>query len=162
MNTIDIIRASGTTHVLIPTLELICSAWSESLFICNGFVDVTATLEDSRTVTFIATGFDASLPKQGTDGGQVLGIAIDNVRGDVQQRIDAANKVAATITAVYRTFSSSDLSAPAEQPFYLDALRASLEGPTASISFGYFDLLNDAAPRERYNTLNAPGITYIS
>ncbi|MCY1377832.1 hypothetical protein D9M69_654250 [compost metagenome] len=129
---------------------------------CSGFQDIIATLEDTRTVTFIATGFDASLPKKSTEGGQVLGIAIDNVRGEVQRRVDAANQAGEAIQIIYRTFIESDLSAPADPPYYLDALRVSLEGPTASISAGYFDLLNTAWPRERYNTTNAPGITYIA
>lgn len=158
---LEILRNSGGTDVEIPTLELICSAWP-SVFICAGFRDTVGRLEDGRVVTFIASGLDVSLPKNNNDGAQTLGVAIDNVTGEAQRLVDAANAAATGIRLVYRTFLESDLTAPAEEPIQLDVLEVSIEGPTVSFTAGYFDLINAAWPRVRYTADFAPGLRYIT
>lgn len=162
MSTIlDIVRASGGSDVIIPTLELSCPVWAESVFICAGFDDQTCGTEDGRTVTFQAAGLDVSLPKKSNEGGQSLSIAIDNVRGDAQALIDQANDAGAKVSIVYRTYLDSDHSAPAEPPFRMTLLSAKMDGPTVNLSAGYFDLINNAWPRDRYTTDFAPGIKYL-
>lgn len=162
MSTIlDIVRASGGTDCIIPTLELTCPVWAASVFICAGFEDQTCGTEDGRTVTFLASGLDVSLPKKNNDGGQSLSIAIDNVRGDAQALIDQANDAGAKVSLIYRTYLESDLSAPAEPPFRMTLLSAKMDGPTVHISAGYFDLINNAWPRDRYTTTFAPGLRYL-
>lgn len=158
---LEILRNSGGSDVEIPTLEIVCSAWP-SVFICAGFTDTTAQLEDDRVVTFIASGLDVSLPKNNNDGAQSLGVAIDNVTGLAQSLVDAANAAGAGIELIYRTFLESDLTAPAEEPIRLDALDVSIEGPTVSFTAGYFDLINAAWPRVRYTADFAPGLRYIT
>lgn len=158
---LDIVRASGGTDVIIPTLELTCPAWAESVFICAGFEDQVCTDENGRAVTFLAAGIDVALPKNDNSGGQRLNIAIDNVRGDAQARIDEARVPGARITVIYRTYLESDLSAPAEKPFTMTALSANMDGPTVRITAGYFDLTNTAWPRDRYTADFAPGLKYL-
>lgn len=158
---LEILRNSGGTDVEIPTLEIICSAWP-SVFICAGFTDTTAVLEDDRTVTFIASGLDVSLPKNNNDGAQSLGVAVDNVTGEAQRLVDAANAAGVGIKLIYRTYLESDLSAPAEEPIQLDVLEVSIESSTVSFTAGYFDLINAAWPRVRYTADFAPGLRYIT
>lgn len=159
---LDIFRASAGKDLEIPTLELTCPVWGESLFLCAGFKNFTFIDENGRVLTFEASGIDVTLPKRSNDGGQSLGLAIDNVRGKAQQLIDLAKHWGARITIIYRTYLESDPTAPAEQPLRLTALSATMEGPTVQILAGYFDLVNAAWPRDRYTAVNFPGIKYIS
>ncbi len=159
---LDILRASGGSDVEIPTLELICEAWADSLFLCAGYFDLTATTEDGRLVTFQACGMDVSLPKTNNEGTQSLGIAIDNVTGEAQARADQANAAGKTITMIYRVFLESDLSAPAEHPLRLDALSAQIVGPTINFNGGYFNLIGTAWPRVRYTADKFPGLKYMT
>lgn len=159
---IDTWRASGGSDVEIPTLELTCSEWAEPLFVCSGFEDITATDENGRTITFIASGMDVALPKKNNQGGQVLGIAIDNVRGDAQARIDAAKSADADVFVTYRLFLYSDLSAPAERPYTMNAKSVTMVGPKVEIQCGYFDMINSAWPRDRYDSTFSPGIKYLA
>lgn len=163
MSTIlDILRASGGSDVEIPTLELTCTAWADSLFLCAGFFDLTAVLEDARTVTFQACGMDVSLPKASNEGTQSLGIAIDNVTGEAQLRVDRANAAGAVINMTYRVFLESDLSQPAENPLRLEALSAQIVGPTINFTGGYFNLISAAWPRRRYTAKDFPGLKYMT
>lgn len=159
---LDILRSSGGSDCEIHTLELTCSAWAAPLLLCNQFFDFTATTENGRTLTFVAVAFDASFPKKDNTGSQTLGIAIDNVTGEAQQRIDQANDAAAPIYITLRTYLESDPSAPAEPPYYFEAIGAEIEGPTVQFSAGYFDWLNTAWPRFRYTDQFAPGVKYIT
>lgn len=162
MNAIDIARASGGKDVEIPTLELVCSAWPASKFICGGFFDQVFTTEDNRTVTFEAAGIDVALPKKGNEGAQTLGVAIDNVRGDAQQLLDAAKAAGAPVTLIYRLYLDSDHSEPCERPMVMEMLSFVARGPTVEIQAGYFNLINAAWPRRRYTTEFSPGIKYIA
>lgn len=162
MNPLDILRSSGGTDVEIPTIELTCSAWADSLFLCAGFEDQTFTLEDGRIITFQALGLDATLPKKDNQGSQVIGVAIDNVRGEAQRRVDAAKAVGAKIKQTYRLYLDSDHSAPAERPMTMDVLSANATGATVELQGGYFNLIATAWPRFRYTTEFSPGIKYIT
>lgn len=162
MNPLNILRSSGGTDVEIPTIELRSTAWADSLYLCSGFFDQTFTLETSQTVIFQALGLDAALPKQGNEANQVLGIAIDNVRGEAQKRLDLAKAAGAEVEMVYRVYLESDPSAPAERPMVLTALNFSARGATIEIQGGYFNLIGSAWPRFRYTSDWAPGIKYIT
>jgi hypothetical protein len=162
LNPLDILRSSGGTDVEIPTIELSCSAWEESLFLCAGFADQTFTLEDDTVQIFQATGLDATLPKKDNQGSQVLGVAIDNVRGDAQRLLDAAKAVSAKVYMVYRLYLESDPTAPAERPMVLEVLSFSAEGPTIELQGGYFNMVVSAWPRFRYTAEFSPGVKYIT
>lgn len=159
---LDVLRASGGTDCEVHTLEITSTAWPDALLICNQFFDFTGTTEDGRTLTFIASAFDPSLPDKDNSGAQTLGIAVDNVTGEAQRRIDMANEAGATINMTLRTFIESDPSAPAEPPYYLDALAAEIEGPATQFTAGYFNLIDTAWPRRRYTQDFSPGVKYIT
>lgn len=163
MSTIlDVLRSSGGTECEVHTLEITCAAWADSLLICNQFEDFTGTAEDGRTLTFQAVAFDPSFPKKDNSGNQTIGIAVDNVTGEAQRRIDSANEAGAAIQMTLRTFIAEYPDAPAEPPLFLDALAATIEGPTTSFTAGYFNLLETAWPRFRYTDQFSPGVKYIT
>lgn len=162
MSILDIARASGGDDCEIPTLELSCSAWTESVFICAGFYNQTFTLEDGRVVTFLASGLDVSLPKRDNSGAQSLGIAIDNVLGTAQVLIDQAKAAGARITLTMRLYLESDPGAPAERPIVMPARTAEMSEGTIQLSGGYFDLINAAWPRRRFTLAEFPGLRYLA
>lgn len=163
MSTIlDVLRASGGTDVEILTVQLECSAWPESLYLCNGFFDNTFTLENGNSVLFTATGLDLARPKRGSDVSETLIVAIDNVRNESESLIALAKDAGAQILITMRSFLESNPGEPAEVPVKFKVLRASFDRTTLNITAGNPDLVNLAWPRDRYTVDFAPGITYIA
>lgn len=161
MSILDIVYASApTSEILIPTLEISHPSF-ETIRVCGGFEDVTATTEASETVTFTATGIDVSLPARDDSGQQTLVFAIDNVMGEVQSAIDSAMDAGGEITLIFRQYLASDLTGPADTPLTMTISGGVLEGATAQIQASYFDLLNTAWPRDRYTAEFAPGLRYL-
>lgn len=158
---LDTLRSSGGTDCEVHTLEIICTAWAEPILLCNQFFDFVGTTEDGRILTFLASAFDASFPRKDNSGSQTLGIAVDNVTGEAQRRIDQANEAGAPIRLTLRTYLDSDPGAPAEPPLNFSALAAEIEGSTVQFTAGYFDLLDTSWPRFRYTDQFSPGVKYI-
>ena len=153
--------ANERLDAIIRTLELTCPGWDEPVFICNGFDDVTAVTEDFRTVTFIAANIDIALAAKNNKGNQTLAFAVDNTTGEVSQRIDQAIATNARVTAVYRTYLNTNLSAPAEKPYVLTVLGGTLQGQEAQLETGYFNMIGVAWPRALYTVNYAPALRYI-
>ena len=160
MTILNQVYASGG-DCIISTLELTCPAWSAPVLICQGYEDQTCITEDSRTLTFLASGIDIALPKKGNTAGQTLTFAIDNVTGEAQNKIDQALEAEQRITIVYRIFLASDKSTPAEPPYKMTVLGGSMQGASVQIQAGFFDLINTKWPRELYTTKFAPGLRYL-
>lgn len=146
---------------IIRTLELVCPAWTESVFICTGFEDITATTEDARTVTFIGANIDIALAAKNNKGNQTLAFAVDNTTGEASRLIDQAIEAKARVTAVYRTYLSGNLSAPAEKPYRLTLLSGSIQGQEAQLETGYFNMIGVAWPRALYTVNFAPALRYL-
>lgn len=161
MTILDTYYASGGPDVRLFTLELTCQSWAAPILICNGFTDRTCITEDLRTLTFIAAAIDVALPKKDSRGAQNMTIAIDNVNGEAQSKIDEAMVAEARVSATLRTYLLSDLSTPAEAPYRMTVQNGSIEQLAVQLSAGFFDLINVAWPRLLYTTKNAPGLKYI-
>lgn len=153
--------ANERLDAIIRTLELVCDAWDEPVFICNGFDDVTAVTEDARTVTFIAANIDIALAAKNNKGNQTLAFAVDNTTGEVTKKVDRAIEAKARVTAIYRTYLNTNLSAPAEKPYVLTVLGGTLQGQEAQLETGYFNMIGVAWPRALYTTTFAPALRYI-
>jgi hypothetical protein len=153
--------ANERRDCIIRTLELVCDAWAEPVFICTGFSDITAVTEDARTVTFIGANIDIALASKNNKGNQTLAFAVDNTTGEVSQRVDAAIEAKARVTAIYRTYLSGNLLAPAEKPYVLTLLSGSIQGVEAQLQTGFFNMIGVAWPRELYTVNFAPGLRYI-
>lgn len=153
--------ANGRLDAIIRTLELTSPGWAEPVFICNGFDDVTAVTEDARTVTFIAANIDIALAAKNNKGNQTLAFAVDNTTGMASRLIDQAIEAKARVTAIYRTYLNTNLSAPAEKPYVLTVLSGSVQGQQAQLDTGYFNMIGVAWPRALYTVNFAPALRYI-
>ncbi len=146
---------------IIRTLELTSPAWATPVFICTGFEDITAVTEDGRTVTFIGANIDIALAAKNNKGNQTLAFAVDNTTGEASLLIDQAIEANARVTAVYRTYLSGNLLAPAEKPYVLTLLSGSIQGQEAQLQTGYFNMIGVAWPRALYTVNFAPALRYI-
>lgn len=146
---------------IIRTLELVSDAWTESVFICTGFEDITAVTEDARTVTFIGANIDIALAAKNNKGNQTLAFAVENTTGEASRLIDQAIEANARVMAIYRTYLSTNLSAPAEKPYVLTLLSGSIQGREAQLDTGYFNMIGVAWPRQLYTVNFAPALRYI-
>jgi hypothetical protein len=153
--------ANERLDVIIRTLELTSAAWTVPVFICTGFEDITAVTEDGRTVTFIGANIDIALAAKNSKGNQTLAFAVDNTTGEASQLIDQAIEANARVTAIYRTYLSGNLLAPAEKPYVLTLLSGSIQGQEAQLQTGYFNMIGVAWPRALYTVNFAPALRYI-
>lgn len=161
MTILERIFASGGTEVVIPTLEITCSAWAAPILLCHGWDDHTCTTEDARVLTFLASGIQVALPKRDTSGTQVLTFAIDNVSGEAQRLVDQALEAGARIYLIFRHYVSSDKTAPAEPPLRLVVRDGEMSGTTLQVNAAWHDAINTAWPRTFYTGDFAPGLLYI-
>lgn len=161
MTVLERVFASGGTEVVIPTLEITCAAWAAPLLLCNGWEDHICTTEDSRVLTFRASGIQVALPKRNTSGTQMLTFAIDNVTGDAQRLIDQALEAGERVHLTFRHYLSSDKSAPAEPPLRFVVRDGAMEGATVQINAAFYDAINTAWPRAFYTPTFAPGLRYF-
>jgi hypothetical protein len=161
MTVLETVFASGGNDVVIPTLELTCNAWSNTILLCAGFENQTCITEDARTLTFQASGIAVALPKRDTSGMQMLTFAIDNVTGEAQQLIDAALEAGEIINMTFRHYLASDKSAPAANPLRFVVREGSMRGASVQIKAAFFDMINTAWPRRYYTTDFAPGLRYF-
>lgn len=161
MNPLDVCYASPGSEVLLPTFEISSAGWSESIFICAGFENQICGTEDARTVTFLAGGLDVEYPTKDNTGSQTVTFAIDGVTGQAQGLIRQAMDADAIIRATLRLYLSTNLSQPAQRPYYLVVSGGSFEGATIRVDGGYFNLIDTNFNRETFNALNAPCIKYL-
>lgn len=153
--------ANSGTDEIIRTLELNCASWDEPVFICTGFEDITAVTEDARAVTFIGANIDIALAGKNNKGNQTLAFAVDNTTGEASRLLDQAIEANARVTATYRTYLSGNLSAPAENPYFLTLLAGGIQGQEAQLQTGYFNMIGVAWPRELYTVNFVPALRYI-
>lgn len=154
--------ASGGSEVIIYTIELSCPAWGDSIRVCQGWEDHTVTTEDLRTIKFTATGMDVALPKKDASGAQNVRFAIDNVTGEAQKLIETAIEAGDRITLVLRTYVSTDLTAPGENPFVATVKSVQFDSTRVQVDAGFFDLINTSWPRKLYTSIFAPGLRYMA
>jgi hypothetical protein len=159
--TLEEINASGGNVARIHGLELVCTAWPASIFIIDGFRDQVLGTEDGRSLLFRAINLGVSLPTKDSKGGQTLNFATDNTTGEVTKYLELSKAANAKVTAIFRTWLSSNKLAPAEKPYRMTVLGGELEGLIANLQCGYHNIVMTAYPR-RYMTADfAPGLRYI-
>ena len=143
------------------TLELQAdSLWT--LRICEGFDDVTAGIEGGEMVTFLASGMGVSLPARGVKGRQDLQFQIDNVTGEALTKINQAIDAGVPIKVIYRVYTLSDLTEPAEPAIEMKAVDVQATAQSLNVVASFNDLVNKAWPKNRYTPSIAPGLKYFS
>lgn len=161
MNPLDVAFASPGTEVLIPCVEITCEAWSDPILLTHGFEDLTATAEDGRVLTFKAGGIDVAMPKKDNTGNQTVTFAIDGVTGEAQNLIQAAIDAEKRVRLTLRLYLNSDLTAPAQRPYFMTVRSGSLEVEHVEVQAGYFDMIGTKYPRDNYNADTFPCIKYV-
>lgn len=152
--------ADGVMH---NTLEFLSPGFTEGpIRVVRGYEDITVTLEDGTKATFEASGIEIALPKNDNSGSQSLQFGLDNVFGEVQARIDQADKAGYPIAVIYRGYLDSDLNEPAKIISGMKVRNASMEGPLVNVKAGYQNLITYGWPRLVYIVKKFPGLTYIS
>lgn len=161
MSIIETVYASAPAeYVILPTLEILVPG-HEPIRVVAAYEDLTATLETEETVTFKAGPFEYKEPSKDTRGNQTLTFAIANVTGEAQEAVEAALEMDAEVPINYRVYLSTDLSAPAKQPYKMILRGGTFEGIMVQVEAGYYDLLNTQWPRKRYTSEFCPGLRYI-
>jgi len=160
MSLIETVYASAPSdQVILPTLEILVPG-EDPIRVVAAYEDLTATLETNETVTFQAGPFEYKEPSKNTNGQQMLTFAIANVTGEAQKAVEAALESGVQVPVNYRVYLSSDLSAPAKQPYKMILRGGTFEGMMVMVEAGYFDLLNHMWPRRRYLASEFPGLRY--
>lgn len=153
--------ASGGNDVFVRTLEITCAAWDAPVLLCNGFTDRICGTEDGRVLNFLAANIGIALAAKNNKGNQALAFGIDNTTGLVRHLADEALDANARVTAVYRVYLASDLSAPCERPYRMSVDSDSFERNQATLQCGFFDVIGTAFPRVIANTERFPCLKYL-
>lgn len=153
--------ASGGKEAFVRTLEITCPAWDSSVRICSGFKDRVCGTEDGRLLPFEAANIGIALASKNNKGNQALAFGVDNTAGKVRHLADQALDAGARVTATYRVYLASDLSAPCEKPYRMSINSDSFEQNKATLQCGFFDLIGTAWPRALYTTNFVPGLKYL-
>lgn len=160
MTILNRLYASSGPEVIIETLQI--NIGDAVHYLCKGYEDITATTENGDTVTFIACAMDIALPARNADGTQDLKFALCNIDGVVSTAIRNAINDRNPASLTYRSFISTDLTAPAAVP-YTTAIKSGYWTATeVQITAGYMNVLDTARPRYRYTLPSFPGLRYIS
>lgn len=143
----------------IETLEIAHPLFTRRHLIANEAYPFDAILEDGSTVTFTPFPFSARLPAQSGQGNQDLVLAIDNCDQSLLDELElAASGPTDLVSAIYRRYVRSDLSAPA---FVLPALAMAEIAATAeqvSATATRTDVLNRPFPSVIYTVAAFPGL----
>lgn len=161
MTILEEVNASGGDDVIIRTLEIICSAWPNPMLMATGFTEQVCGTEDGRVLVFQGVNMSITLPSKDNKGNQTLAFAIDNTTGEASRLIDAAIAANARATVIYRTYLSSNKTAPQERPYRLTVLGGELRGIVAQLQCGYFNVIGTAWPRRYLTADYAPGLRYL-
>lgn len=156
----QVYASAPTDAVLIQTLDIRVTG-RDPVLICNGFSDVTATLETEEQVTFEPGNLVITLPKKDDTGQQSLNFGIWNATGRAQEIVAAALEAEEQVPIVYREFLSNDLSAPISAPLPFVMIGGEFQGIELQIEASYYDILNTRWPRQIYDSNSAPGIKYL-
>lgn len=158
MTVLNRLYASGGKEVLLNTLQI--TTGDDEYFLTQGWDNITATLEDGRTVIFEACGMTIALPARNADGTQDLKLAISNVEGIVSSRIEAALKSREEIFITYREYHDHDLTSPSSVPWTMNVKSGYWLNTEVQVVSGYMNILDTAWPRRRYNLAEHPGLRY--
>lgn len=154
--------SSPVDDYIVYALELRHSSFDGgAIRLCQGFDDLPVTLEDSSAATFLASGFEVSLPKRAMRGKQDLQFQLDNVSGEAVQALDTAIEEGGAIQVILRTYTASDLSSPAQPPVVMTAVAVKVDIRSVVVVASFHDLVNKAWPSRRYTPSFAPGLKYF-
>lgn len=152
--------SAPSEYVIIQALE-IKPPNADPIYVCTGFEDMAAKLEDGTSVIFIAGNLVVSRPERSDKIEQTLSFGIWNVAKEAHNVIVDALESDEQTDIIYREYLYPDMSQPAFNGLTFTMVGGSFEGMMCTIEAAFFDALNTAYPRERFTNLNAPAIQYM-
>lgn len=158
--------AAPADEVIYHTLEIRHSSFANPIRVVRDLVDLDATLEadapeDALTeVTFLGYAFDLVPPEVGAGGTPQLVIEIDNVSREILANIELAMASSNLLTAIYRAYLASDLTAPAnDPPLTLTIFQINATPMRIRAVAGFQDIVNKRFPSDTYTAERFPGLT---
>lgn len=148
-----------TDKTVIHTLEIRQTGVQDPVLISQTRTGVTAFDENGVEKTFIAGGFQFTLPPSDEDGFKSLTVAVDNVNRVASDFIDTARQSIVPVEVVYRPYLSDDLSGPAMNPpliLYLKDVQVTTFQVTGKCTF--MDLVNKKFPSDLYLRSRFPSL----
>lgn len=159
MSILNELYVSDISKIMFNTLEV--NDGVSRHFLVDGWDNITATLEDSSTVNFIATAMSISLPAKNSDGTQDLQFSLCNITGEFSNYIQSALRTGRRCELIYRIFVEDDLTAPAQAPYKFEVKDGQWTAMQVDIRAGYFNILETAWPRRLYDLVDFPMLRYI-
>ena len=148
--------------VILHTIELSSEAWGDDpIVLVRDYQDHEIMTEDNRLLLAKASGMDVALPKRDASGAQDIRFALDGVRPEATRLLRQAQEAQETVKLTYRCYPYSDLSEPAEQPYFFIVRSFTAKADTVQITAGLFDIIDMRWPRKLYNSITAPGLKYV-
>lgn len=142
---------------VIDTLEIISTAGT--LYVCSGLVSRTLTVPGDGPQTFQPLPLSFSLPPLDNTGGRFLTIGIENVDGQVIQFLTDARDNGGEITVLYRTYLSSDDTAPqSPRPITMNVTNAKNTLKGVVLTAALADIVNRSFPNAHYTYTRFPGL----
>lgn len=148
-----------STKVIIDTLEVSQAGVQASVFLAQSRIDVVAFDENSVQRTYLASGFQFTLPPSNEEGIRSLNIAIDNVGLAVSNFIAIAKATVVPVLVTYRPYLSDDLTAPQMDPpltLTLKDVEVGVYQVTGRATF--MDIVNKKFPSELYTRDRFPSL----
>lgn len=158
--------ASAPANVVIHhTLELRHPNFTSPIRVVRDYEDLTATLEatapanPSESVTFVRFAFDFTKPEVSPNGIPQMSIEMDNVDRSIVANIEAAMTSTELVTATYREYISTDLTAPQnDPPIHMTIMSISADVFRVKAVAGFPDLMNRRFPSTEYDSETFPGL----
>ncbi len=119
-------------------------------------IEAGALNNPGEFVDFMPVAFDFRLPPTDPQQNVRLELILDNVGSALTKHFEPAVEDGRPITTIYRTYLSTDLSAPAAQPIELSMANIKVTTTEIRGSAMFADLLNRPFPNKRYDPDTAP------
>ena len=143
-------------EVVLDTLELHHSDFSNPIRMVRGYEDFETTLEGDKVV-FEARSLNFSHPSQSTQSTPKVSIEVDNVNRILMTKIEKTCSSPHKITGVYRAYLNTAPTAPkASHSFVIESIETDLSTITFRASF--LKIENKPFPPKTYTLSTFPGL----
>lgn len=154
---LDTLRTTGGDEIIIDALFFIDFPDIEARALVRGYDGATLTL-DGVEYAAEPTTFDVALPKRSESLSQSLQLMVADVDGVLAGSIRSYLSLYETLDAprvIHAVYTDDDLSAPKEKTEMIFQ-SATFCGGVATITCGFFSLIDSPFPQKRYDRREAP------
>ena len=163
---LQVARASSPSNVVIvDCIEIRHESFPGPVRLTNQKTDFMATLEATAPdgagtqVTFKASYFDLTLPREGGQGVQSLSLTVGNVDKEATKLLELAAANPTPIQVIYRHYLSHDSSAPAvDPPSRLTIQNATVDPFLVHGQASTVDWINKKIHKKTYDLTEFPGL----